>query len=755
MSVRAIGAKIECDRATLQSLWRTHLVFNERLPTLLAILFRMRRGEYGRSEDEQRLYQTLFQFILQNSQNAEYLLNSISIPGWKPATAKKYKAMIVDADGVSKPMTGDSWAEQVARLSAEGVLLYEKSQVLMTLPPLIRNAVCRECAAIIHGHEELSSLWEKEHLAWIERKSAWELIDEHKKYLGLRNRFEIFETEAGGQAGKRRGRWHLYIEWLRNNPDLAAWRGCQAGIHPINADAEKRIKNAKPWKQRSVEAEEFWKANPELQALDKLHGEYEREFIRRRKTKKNHDGFDHRPTFTLPNSTKHPRWLVFSGPQTSPEGYRDLELSDSKQAAPSITLNLITSPRSPGPTGGYGSEWVPVSLRVDPRMLQFRKTEVLKTVYRGRRKGEQEAKAGYEWYDKHLKLWRPAQISGAKLIFRKIRLNADGTMQSAIPYLTFTCTIDDLPLTDRAKKIEWLDTNQITATGNVRKKRKLPDGLISCAVDLGIRHIGFATIAQTDDGKTQVIRSRNIWVDENGKGPDLAHIGRHKREIRQRRRERGKPVAGENSHVQLQDHITNMAEDRFKRAAREILNFALNAGKCYKKDGVRADVIILERLAGFIPDAERERGINRALVNWNRGQLVDTIKQMAVDAGFKGRIFEVHPAGTSQVCSKCGQMGRRYSIVRDDTTHAAVIRFGWVEKLFACPFCGYRANSDHNASVNLHRKFVSESAVSEFLKWSGLPKDQKKERVDEIETLLRPILEQEHHLGFWGVETPF
>ena len=85
MSVRAIGAKIECDRATLQSLWRTHLVFNERLPTLLAILFRMRRGEYGRSEDEQRLYQTLFQFILQNSQNAEYLLNSISIPGWKPA----------------------------------------------------------------------------------------------------------------------------------------------------------------------------------------------------------------------------------------------------------------------------------------------------------------------------------------------------------------------------------------------------------------------------------------------------------------------------------------------------------------------------------------------------------------------------------------------------------------------------------------------------------------------------------------------
>ena len=28
--------------------------------------------------------------------------------------------------------------------------------------------------------------------------------------------------------------------------------------------------------------------------------------------------------------------------------------------------------------------------------------------------------------------------------------------------------------------------------------------------------------------------------------------------------------------------------------------------------------------------------------------------------------------------------------------------------MFACPECGYTANADHNASVNLHRRFYGE-----------------------------------------------
>src|SRR5690606_10802524 len=118
-------------------------------------------------------------------------------------------------------------------------------------------------------------------------------------------------------------------------------------------------------------------------------------------------------------------------------------------------------------------------------------------------------------------------------------------------------------------------------------------------------------------------------------GPDLAHLARHKRELRRLRRLRGKPVSGESSHVGLQRHIDHMADDRFKKAARAIVNLALNAdGAVDGKTALpypRADVIVLEKLENLVPDAERERGINRALVAFNRGHLVQRVRELAED----------------------------------------------------------------------------------------------------------------------------
>ena len=37
-------------------------------------------------------------------------------------------------------------------------------------------------------------------------------------------------------------------------------------------------------------------------------------------------------------------------------------------------------------------------------------------------------------------------------------------------------------------------------------------------------------------------------------------------------------------------------------------------------------------------------------------------------------------------------------------------QFEAVAKMFSCPECDYMANADHNASVNLHRKFYGEFA---------------------------------------------
>jgi IS605 OrfB family transposase len=197
-----------------------------------------------------------------------------------------------------------------------------------------------------------------------------------------------------------------------------------------------------------------------------------------------------------------------------------------------------------------------------------------------------------------------------------------------------------------------------------------------------------------------------------------------------------------------------MGEDRFKQGARAIVNFALNIGSgSDAKTGrpqPRADVLILENMRGFIPDAEKERGINRALVDWNRGQLVNRIKEMAADAGLK--LFEISPVGTSQVCSRCGALGRRYSVAPPDQTGRRNLRFGWVEKLFACPNpdCRYHANADHNASVNLHRRFLlDDAAVRGFLAWKNTPKKEQDQALRQIEDALRVDLVRMH-----GLEEP-
>lgn len=780
MGVRAIRARVECDRETLLALWRTHRVFNERLRSLITKLFAMRRGELGSTPEQRALYQRVARFVFaRDSKDAPYLLNSVSIKGWKPGTALKMKAKVWNGAAVPLEIAGESWASEAAALSASGAVAYDKEAERDSLPDSLFQPLIRDAVAYISGHDELVRNWQQEHAEWLKRRAEWEAKDEHQKYLALRPRFDEFEKSVGGKVGKRRERWHLYLKWLRENPVLAAWRGGAAVVHSPDAKAQARIAKAKPWKRASVEAEEFWKANPELAALDRLHGAYEREFVRRRKTKKNPDGFEHRPTFTMPDPILHPRWALFNAPQTSPSGYRALRLPAARDGFGSVDLCLLTGERL---DGAWPDGWKSLRFRADPRLAQFAECSETTTFTKGRKKGETKTKLSYVFTDDQLRgTMRPAQISGVKLILKDIRLDADGSLKSATPYLVFACTIDDQPLTVRARAIQWSETGEVTKSGKKRKARKLPPGLVTCAVDLGVRNLGFLTLAElTDNGQIRVLRSRNQWIGEvegNGNhagrwspGPDLAHIGAHKREIRRLRRLRGKPVKGEESHIELQQHIDGMGKDRFKKAARAIVNFALNAdGHAAAKTGEvypRADVLIVEKLAGFIPDAERERGINRALVAWNRGQLVTRLKEVARDAGLK--VFEVHPAGTSQCCCKCGALGRRYSIVRDDETHAPVIRFGWVEKLFACPnpACAGRdakhpdrpftCNADHNASVNLHRRFVMhDTAVAAFFAWKARSDAERERQLREIAESLLPQLERLHGLPASASATPF
>jgi transposase len=765
MGVRAIRARIECNRPTLENLWRTHRAFNDRLRGLLKKLFAMRRGELGADDKHRKACAAWMAFVLSRpAKDAVYLLNAVSIKGWKPATAMKMISAKLPKDPderrkVEKRIEQlDRTIKTLTAASAKGKVAYVKQPERDGLPDSLFQPLVRDAIAYMSGHQELLALWHSQHDAWIKEKAAWERDAEHKKYLSLRPEFEKFEETVGGKAAKRRGRWNLYMEWLAKHPRLAAWRGGPAVVHRLSNEAKGRIAKAKPWKKRSVEAEEFWAANPELAALDRLHGTYERAFVRRRKTKRNPDGFDHRPTFTQPDPVLHPRWVLFNAPQTSPAGYRNLVLPEHRGDIGSVELQILTGDRA---GGEYPAAFVRVSFRADARLSCFFSKPAKRVMRKGKGKGEEKDGEAFFFRDDQLRKTRPAQISGAKLLFDNIVLDANGELKSATPFVVFTCTIDDEPITERAKKITWSDTGETTKTGKLKKKRTLPKGLVTCAIDLGVRHLGFITVAEVGVDKkhrthrgARVLRSRNLHLDG---GPALSEIGSHKRDIRRLRRLRGKPVKGEFSHKRLQQHIDDMGIDRFKKAARAIVNYALNVEEAKDANGnvyPRADVIVLEKLAGFIPDAERERGINRALVSWNRGQLVQRIQEVATDAGFKGRVFEVHPAGTSQCCSRCGALGRRYSVVREQSTGKPVIKFGQVEKLFACPDCGYRANADHNASVNLHHVFAdgSDGMAAAFYAWRNLPPDARKTAIETLENALVHQLQHEHNLP---LDSPF
>jgi hypothetical protein len=148
MPVRAIQARIDCSRDVLDHLWRTHVIFNQRLPQLISILFKMRRGECGDTEEEHQLYANIAQFILaRGARDGPYLLNAISIKGWQANTARKWKAEVPGPDGRPQEVSGALWADEAERLSAEGQLLYDKRALLGDLPDSLRQMVARECVA--------------------------------------------------------------------------------------------------------------------------------------------------------------------------------------------------------------------------------------------------------------------------------------------------------------------------------------------------------------------------------------------------------------------------------------------------------------------------------------------------------------------------------------------------------------------------------------------------------------------------------
>ncbi|MHB1033670.1 MAG: zinc ribbon domain-containing protein [Pirellulales bacterium] len=657
MAIKSFQARLVCTSPSAREyLELTHKVFNEHLAPVLTILYAARRGKYGPK----------FKHILSTVKNAQ--------------AAKEQVEAITSLK--SKPGSGGKgdWKVVAQSLLAEKKILFDREELLPGLGSEFRRKIFEMAFQIILSHSAKLAQWRQDHRQWLAAKEAWEAAN--PDYMRIRPAIEVF-TAAEGTAAKRRGRWHRWLAFLSSNPELAAWRGEPPIVVPLTKEERDEARQRRRHAVKNT-FEKFFAKNPELKELDRVHGTYERTYVRRFAKRRNPDGFTHPPTLTLPSAVGHPAWFSFKKDAT----YRRLDLSRQ-----TVELKVL---QSSDPTEGSSQGFVTYSFRPDARLRRFR--PVSEKTLSGR------VKCDLVYHGDDGLPPRPAVIQGIKLVLKQGQ-----------PYLYLTAYVQDAPsrLSVRQANIDkysfkWART-KILAEAPTPPLRVM-------AIDLGIRHIAAATILEGDTlVATRFVHNRPV-SPATGRRIDgiatLDQIAAMKRELQRRVRGRGRPVVGQTSCRRLRAHINKMSEDRFKKCAAAVIDLAR---------AHRVDLVVMENLEGLIPDAERERGINRALIRWNRGNLAKWIKMLGEEYGL--RTIEVPPYWTSHVCHRCDHIGQRY------TLSGGIMAMEPVGKLFGCPACGLRCNADYNASLNLHRvfrdTFPNVRKQGEAVLWKGEKVDLK------------------------------
>ena len=420
------------------------------------------------------------------------------------------------------------------------------------------------------------------------------------------------------------------------------------------------------------ERELVFEKNPQLNEYDRLHGQYEREFVRTYAKRKHADGFRQRPTFTLPSLPTRPEWPRFQREQN----WKSLDLEGN-----AIELRLLDEA---GKNKWFCFRFVP-----DPRLSEIKRLPEAAKI------GRTNYEYGWRTPSGH-----PTQIEpqGAKLIFR-----SDAT------FLSMTFNIR--PPQSRLPYDQAAATKYSAKWSLSKFWEHNPDvGVTTCAVDLGIRHLGATSIAcEGVVTKRRILHNRISLPDSPAvvNVPSLAEIARVQRQLRRARRKTGKMSLAKTSCRHLQEHYRNMQADRFKKAAAALCAYASHFG---------ADFLIFEDLQRLVPDTVNERGVNRALANWNRGAIVDFAEKIAED--YCLRVVKVPAYHTSRICASCNGVGQRFDqgvrrpfrkprrdfSVTDEERRS--VRLSFLGHWFYCPKCHRRIHADINASENLHRVFL-------------------------------------------------
>lgn len=138
----------------------------------------------------------------------------------------------------------------------------------------------------------------------------------------------------------------------------------------------------------------------------------------------------------------------------------------------------------------------------------------------------------------------------------------------------------------------------------------------------------------------------------------------------------------------LQSKGTKSAKSHLKKLSGRLKRFQHNANHVIAKQIVSScqpgDTLVMENLTDIRERTKGRRKQRRAMSNWSFAQLQGFI---AYKAAYKGISIEfVDARYSSQACSRCGYIDKRNRVCQSE---------------FSCKHCGYRANADYNASVNL------------------------------------------------------
>jgi len=150
----------------------------------------------------------------------------------------------------------------------------------------------------------------------------------------------------------------------------------------------------------------------------------------------------------------------------------------------------------------------------------------------------------------------------------------------------------------------------------------------------------------------------------------------HQIQVKQRQTGR-RPEKGDNKR--LWNKVNNLNKDIALKVANEISKIAEEL----KEEG--EVIVVFEKLKGLRASRSKGKKLNKKLNYWLRKKIVGRVEEKGLEKGYK--VDYIYPQYTSKRCSRCGQLGERFS--PNGSTG-----------LFGCKHCGYIVNADVNAVFN-------------------------------------------------------